>query len=160
MEPCSSAGSPSTRKTGRPNGLPVPYRSREQEVQVAILGDIRSEFQAGGNWKSKSAVGEGRAQPVYAGQELNWCTKCHHSSADCPYQTRKCPWSTVAGSTGGTPRNSRNEQRLKYNRYQENCRFGRECHFQHVCSNCRGPYPVSRCKAGATQQTRLMGYDY
>ena len=93
----------------------------------------------------------------FTGQELSWCTKCQgldHSSADCPYQTRKCPWSTVAGSTGGTPRNSRNEQQpcLNYNRYQENCRFGRECHFQHVCSNCRGPYPVSRCKAGATQQ--------
>ena len=37
-----------------------------KEVQVAILGDIRPEFQAGGSWKSRSAVGEGRAQPVYA----------------------------------------------------------------------------------------------
>ena len=96
----------------------------------------------------------------FTGQELiseNWCTKCQgldHSSADCPYQTRKRPWSTVAGSTGGIPRNSRNEQPpcLKYNRYQRDCRFGRECCFQHVCSNCRGPHPVSRCKAGATQQ--------
>ena len=78
MEPvlctvCSSAGSPTNRETGRPNGLPVLYRLNEQEVQVAILGDIRPEFQAGGSWKSRSAVGEGRAQPVYecfTGQEL------------------------------------------------------------------------------------------
>ena len=99
---CSSAGSPSTRETGRPDGLPVPYCSHEQEVQVAILGDTRPEFQAGGNWKSRSAVGEGRAQPVYA--VLHWagtelvdqvCQGLDHSSA---YQTRKLRWREVRGA--------------------------------------------------------------
>ena len=96
----------------------------------------------------------------FTGQEKNsenWCGRCQgldHTSNECPYPPRKRPWS---GASGGGPNNPRggaagsgrsDQPCLKYNRYQGDCRFGRDCRFQHVCSNCQGAHPVSRCKAG------------
>ncbi len=98
----------------------------------------------------------------FTGQELvseNWCSKCQgldHSSNDCPYQSRKRPWSTAFGGAAGPARSpSRSDQPcMKYNRYQEDCRFGKDCHFQHVCNSCRGPHPVSRCKSAINRQQK------
>lgn len=97
----------------------------------------------------------------FAGQERtveNWCSKCQeldHTTANCPFQTRKRTWSAANAGAGsqqqrgqaGGPLASRSPQQvcLKFNRYQGDCRFGKECRFQHVCSSCMGPHPVSRC---------------
>ena len=97
----------------------------------------------------------------FTGQELsreNWCGRCQgldHSSADCPYQSRKRPWS-AGGNTpntgGGGDRQDHQQPCIKYNKYQGDCRFGRDCRFQHICSKCRGSHPVSRCRMGDSAQ--------
>ncbi len=33
----------------------------------------------------------------------------------------------------------------KYNRYKGDCKYGARCRFQHICSRCRGPHPVTQC---------------
>ena len=96
----------------------------------------------------------------FTGQETsreNWCGRCQgldHQSADCPYPARKRPWNAGPGAgshlqlKAGTGSGQDQQACIKYNRYQGDCRFGKECKFLHVCSNCRGPHPVSRCRAG------------
>ena len=76
----------------------------------------------------------------------NWCARCQsidHSSAQCPerpnpnpdrYGPRKRPWSGLT------------QVCQKYNRYNGDCRFGKECRFKHVCSACGDSHPVNRCK--------------
>lgn len=91
----------------------------------------------------------------FTGQELsheNWCSKCQaldHSSVECPFQQRKRPWATAFNSNNSAARGGRSDSPCqKFNRYQGDCRFGRECRFLHVCSGCRGPHPVSKCPIG------------
>ena len=96
----------------------------------------------------------------FTGQEIskeNWCSRCHgvdHQSADCPYGHRKRTWSGGPGAvsvsqhraaaTGG-----RDQQLcIKFNRYGGDCKFRKECKFLHACSSCKGPHPVSKCRAG------------
>lgn len=97
----------------------------------------------------------------FTGQEItaeNWCGRCQgldHATPNCPHQSRKRPWSAVnsPSASGGMPSShpaaSRGPQQvcLKFNRYQGDCLFGKECRYQHVCSACRGPHPVSKCNA-------------
>ena len=92
----------------------------------------------------------------FTGQALtleNWCTKCQsldHSSANCPtYHQRKRQWSTAlgAGSYQQLARAGQSQEIcFKFNKYNGDCRFGKDCHHLHIC-NCREPHPVSRCKA-------------
>ncbi len=49
---------------------------------------------------------------------------------------------------------SRENWCAKFNRYQGDCRFGKECKFIHACSSCRGPHLVSRCRAGNANQQK------
>lgn len=77
----------------------------------------------------------------------NWCDKCHsldHPSSKCPSRPRKRPWSAVAPHyqlSGGEDVICK-----KYNRFNGDCKFGKECRFQHVCLKCREPHPVSKCR--------------
>jgi hypothetical protein len=82
----------------------------------------------------------------------NWCSKCQcldHNSAGCPFRPRKRPWGMAHGAAGvlSTPTKER-QVCHKFNRYDGDCKFGKECHFLHVCSVCKEPHPVSRCKGG------------
>ena len=87
----------------------------------------------------------GKADPslyaqCFTGQAVsaeNWCSKC---------QCLKRAWSSAIGPQGG-----KGEQQIcqKFNRHNGDCRFGKECRFLHVCSACKDPHPVSKCKAGA-----------
>lgn len=100
----------------------------------------------------------GRVDPsIYAqcftGQALsneNWCSRCQcldHTSMNCPYRPRR-KWSTTPGvSPGGTPSKQDHLICIKYNRFNGDCKFGKECRFLHLCSSCKEPHPVSRCKA-------------
>lgn len=93
----------------------------------------------------------------------NWCSLCQsldHATGDCPARpSRKRPWSAggsqpwPAGSQPGPYQragSSKREQHpvcVKYNKYDGDCRFGKLCKFQHVCSSCREAHPASRCKS-------------
>ena len=95
----------------------------------------------------------------FTGQELNsenWCSRCQgldHSSMDCPYQARnpKRPWNMGNGGRASNPcgGGARKEPCKKFNKYNGDCRFGPDCNFDHVCSNCGGHHPISSCKAKA-----------
>ena len=83
----------------------------------------------------------------------NWCTRCQcldHTSSNCPARPRKRPWSSLSENQfpPGQSRGSRQEQQvcLKYNRFDRDCKFGKNCRFTHVCSSCKEAHPVSRCK--------------
>ena len=81
----------------------------------------------------------------------NWCSQCQgldHSMLRCPYRPQKRLWGSVFGqtplrasqqSTGGTVC-------IKFNRYNGDCKFGKQCCFQHVCSGCSGPHTLSKCR--------------
>lgn len=91
----------------------------------------------------------------FTGQAIsteNWCTRCQcldHTSANCPYRQRKRPWHSMAG-TGPGQSTGRNEQQIcmKFNKFNGDCKFGKDCRYLHVCSACRENHPVSRCKLG------------
>ncbi len=84
----------------------------------------------------------------------NWCGTCQsldHSSTACPIkQSRKRAWPGGSGTVG--QRTPRSEVCLKYNKFNGDCKFGRECRFRHACSKCGDPHPASRCKAGDKRQ--------
>ncbi len=98
----------------------------------------------------------------FTGQEAsreNWCSKCQgldHQSADCPYVTRKRPWNAGPGAASSpqTRSSSWNGQEIcqKFNKFHGDCRHGKNCKYLHACSGCRGPHPISRCKAGPNTQ--------
>lgn len=93
----------------------------------------------------------------FTGQALsteNWCAKCQgldHSSQNCPYRPRKRPWSAVGGASSSPSRHDQGVVCIKYNKFNGDCKFGRECRYLHVCSTCREAHPVSKCKAGAAK---------
>ncbi len=92
----------------------------------------------------------------FTGQAIsaeNWCARCQcldHASSNCPMQ-RKRSWSSAMGSppAGQGRATSRHDQPvcLKFNKFEGDCKFGNRCKFAHVCSSCREPHPVSKCKA-------------
>ena len=93
----------------------------------------------------------------FTGQGLStesWCARCHsldHTSASCPYCQRKRSWNTTMGSAT-TSMHGKMELNppvcIKYNKFNGDCKFGKECHFLHVCSSCKESHPVSRCPKG------------
>ncbi len=59
-------------------------------------------------------------------------------------QVQRVSHSQGAAATGG-----RDQQLcIKFNKYGGDCKFGKECKFLHACSSCKGPHPVSKCRAG------------
>ena len=93
----------------------------------------------------------------FTGQALsgeNWCSKCHsldHTLASCPLRSRKRTWSAANALTspaGPSPMAGREQPVCqKFNRYNGDCKFGKNCRFRHVCSRCGEFHPVSKCKA-------------
>ena len=91
----------------------------------------------------------------FTGQAIsaeNWCTRCQcldHTTASCPYRSRKKQWNS-AGGGNNTSTQGRQEQQfcIKYNKFKGDCKFGKECRYLHVCSACKEPHPISRCNAG------------
>ena len=80
----------------------------------------------------------------------NWCEKCQsldHTSGNCPSRPRKRPWSAM---TPQAQPGSNDDVCKKYNRFNGDCKFGKECRYLHICLKCREPHPISRCKANST----------
>ena len=90
----------------------------------------------------------------FTGQALaseNWCTTCQtldHTVQTCPAMPRKRPRNSAFA--GQQSANQHGETCRQFNRGGE-CRFGRECRYQHSCSTCGDPHPASRCKVGERQ---------
>lgn len=84
----------------------------------------------------------------------NWCSECQgldHTTGSCPYKSRKRTWSTASSTASSSSASTSwgakgQEVCSKFNRFNGDCRYGRECRFSHVCSRCRGDHPVSKCK--------------
>ena len=79
----------------------------------------------------------------------NWCEKCQsldHTSGNCPSRPRKRPWSAM---TPQAQSGSNDDICKKYNRFNGDCKFGKECRYLHICLKCREPHPISRCKANS-----------
>lgn len=94
----------------------------------------------------------------FTGQALNaesWCARCQnldHTSANCPFRQRKRSWNTAMGSGGSQAHNRTgldSQVCLKYNKFNGDCKFGKDCRFSHVCSSCKEPHPVNRCPKNA-----------
>ena len=97
----------------------------------------------------------------YALSAEGWCKHCHsvdHISDTCPSR----PKSTYSRKrAAGTPYPQTNKRApvpasddticKKYNRYEGDCHFGKNCRFRHICSNCRKDHPVSQCKDLASE---------
>ena len=94
----------------------------------------------------------------FTGQALsaeNWCTRCQsldHSTLRCPLRQSKRSWEAAFGrNVNGKPEqavtSAGSSTCIKFNRYGGDCRFGKQCQYQHVCSSCGGEHPVSKCKA-------------
>ena len=80
----------------------------------------------------------------------NWCEKCQsldHTSGNCPSRPRKRPWSAMMPQDQP---GSNDDICKKYNRFNSDCKFGKECRYLHMCLKCREPHPISRCKANST----------
>ena len=74
------------------------------------------------------------------------CQSLDHSSANCPtYRLKKRQWSMAlgAGSYQQPGREGRASQEIcfKLNKYNGDCKFGKDCRHLHICSNCREPAP-------------------
>ena len=74
----------------------------------------------------------------------NWCTRCQaldHSSDRCPTRQRKRPWTAMS------PRpqiDGDNDVCKKYNHFNGDCKFGKECKLRHICARCKEPHPVNK----------------
>lgn len=90
----------------------------------------------------------------------NWCSHCQaldHSSLRCPYKPQKRSWGAAFGqalppSPSSGSAGASGSVCLKFNRFNGDCRYGRQCRFQHVCSGCGGPHPVQGCRYGKTSE--------
>ena len=91
----------------------------------------------------------------FTGQALsaeNWCSLCQgldHTSSRCPFraQAQKRSWESPFGQAlARTPHNGSGTTCFKFNRYDGDCKFGKNCRFDHVCSGCGGPHPIKKCK--------------
>lgn len=88
----------------------------------------------------------------FTGQAMSaesWCAKCQsldHTSTNCPYRQKKRPWNTAFGtSSSQLPGRSGTDTPvcIKYNKFNGDCKFGKDCRFLHVCSSCREYHPCS-----------------
>lgn len=96
----------------------------------------------------------------FTGQTLcseNWCMRCQsleHPSHRCPLRPLKRPWSAAFGQ--GSPKQDPAQPSpaacIKYNRYNGDCKFGKQCRYQHICSECGGPHPLSKCSKKVVTQ--------
>ena len=75
----------------------------------------------------------------------NWCTECQsldHSWAACPRRPRKRSQTTAASRSYNKSKRVCN----LYNKFNGDCRYGKDCYFNHVCSICAGPHPQANCR--------------
>ena len=140
-------------------GSIIARASRKYRWPAWVVYDQNFRQEAAGNSdQSWTKVEPSLYAQCFTGQEArreNWCRTCQsvdHPSTACPYQSRKRAWSSQNGP-GSPPAGSSGRSDdicRKFNRYNGDCRFGRECRFRHVCSTCQGPHPAAKCKQAAS----------
>jgi hypothetical protein len=83
----------------------------------------------------------------FTGQAMraeSWCAKCQsldHTSINCPYWRKKRPWNAAfRTSSSQSPGRLGTDTPvcIKYNKFNGDCKFGKDCPFLHVC---RAPTP-------------------
>ena len=85
-----------------------------------------------------------------AKSDQNWCANCKtidHASSSCPNRMRanaKRLWSAAFTPPQGSKEQA--EVCRKFNKFNGDCKFGKGCHFKHVCSSCGDPHPATKCK--------------
>ncbi len=91
----------------------------------------------------------------FTGQELskeNWCNNCQeldHKTAECPYRPRKRSWNMGPGQMEPQSRETGSGGKtvcIKFNQYNGDCKYGKECKFAHVCARCGEGHPAAKCK--------------
>ncbi len=143
---------------------PIPARMAERIRENAYI-DFSDLPPAKGKGKPVTYALEGQVIVVQAADLMQsqhifpdlatWSQGVDHLTAIC--QTRKRAWNAPP-SGGGAPSGAQlsrepsasgeQEVCLKYNCYQGDYRFGKNCRYLHTCSACRGPHPVAKCKSG------------
>ena len=121
---------------------------------------------AGNPAQSSAKVDPSIYAQCFTGQAIsaeNWCSKCQcldHTSTNCPYRQRKRSRNTAMG-VGANQSPSRAGLDppvcIKYNKFNGDCKFGRECRFLHVCSSCKEAHPISRCPKGTNGSATARG---
>ena len=87
----------------------------------------------------------------FTGQALStesWCKNCNsldHDTLQCPY-------------TPTQPKRPKSQKDTTCRNFQVDgrCKYGKRCHFDHLCRTCRGKHPQSRCtlKSKADEKTQ------
>ena len=130
-----------------------------------VIYDQHFRMEAAGNpAQSWARVDPSLYAQCFTGQARaaeNWCSHCQgldHSSMRCPYKPQKRSWGTAFGQppqaslAKAVPTGSHSGTVcMKYNRFNGDCRFGKQCRFSHACSCCGGAHPITKCKEGQGQ---------
>jgi len=77
----------------------------------------------------------------------NWCVRCQcidHMSIHCQYRPHKTTWASAFSQ----PVKPEPQICIKYNRYNGDCKFVKDCWFKHACSSYGEPHPSSKCPCG------------
>lgn len=84
----------------------------------------------------------------------DWCIHCQcldHATNSFPLWPCKHIWSSAFCQLHQG--NADKPVCIKYKKFNDDCKFGKECRFRHVCSSCGDPHPASknaRLKAAAS----------
>ena len=127
-----------------------------------VIYDENFRLEVAGNVQSWARVDPSIYAQCFTGQAVssdNWCSQCQgldHSTLKCPYWPQKMSWGSAFGQA--PPRASQYSTWgtvcIKFNRYNWDCKFGKQCRFQHVCSGCSGPHTLSKCMTSTQQENR------
>ncbi len=151
---CSSCCSQTAGEGDRPHGVPGTDHQSKPIISMDIKVGVQPIIQARDGGKEGPDMGKG-GPSIYAlclfGQNRssdNWHTSCQsidHTAASCPARlVRKRGWMTG----GSHQRAAYPEICLKYNKFNGDCKFSRNCRFQHACSRCGKLHPVTKCGRG------------
>lgn len=120
-----------------------------------VIYDQNFRLEAAGNpTQAWSKVDPSIYAQCFTGQTLcseNWCARCQsleHPSHRCPLRPSKRSWSSAFGQGQGPPKQDQAQSApacIKFNKYNGDCKFGKQCRYQHICSECSGPHPLSKC---------------
>ena len=127
------------------------------KIQMAFLVSIRPKLPPENGRHPRQGLG--KTHPgLYASCFLHaqkvaeaWCKTCHGTdpvSSMCPLtppSRGRTPQQQGAGNinTGG----KRNTICRDFNTKEKGCRWGANCFRCHVCSSCKGPHPLFKCRS-------------
>ena len=85
----------------------------------------------------------------------NWCSRCHsleHAAINCPFRPRKRTWDAAVGQGQGQGQGQ--QACIKFNRFNGDCKFGKNCIFvAHVVNHIQ-PLDARLRRAVAVRKTK------